>query len=132
MTGVTRPRVLLADDHAGILGALQRLLRHSCEIVGQVTLGGVVLEAVMTLKPDVVVMDIAMPGLTGLEACRQIKDAMQQVKVIIMTASINEDLKQGAFEAGASAFLSKSLMAENLLDAIHTVLSSREPNAAGR
>lgn len=120
-----RPRVLLADDHAGLLAALQRLLAPSCEIVGQVTSGSAVLEAATRLSPQVVVLDIAMPGLNGIEACRQIKEAMPQTVVIMLTATIDQEVRKRAFELGASCFVAKHLIVDDLLPAIQKALAQR-------
>lgn len=120
-----RPRVLLADDHAGFLAALQRLLAPSCEIVGQVTSGSAVLEAATRMSPQVVVLDIAMPGLNGLEACRQIKEAMPQTVVIMLTATIDQEVRKRAFELGASCFVAKNLIVDDLLPAIQKELAQQ-------
>jgi DNA-binding NarL/FixJ family response regulator len=119
MTQTARPRVLLADDHGGMLKALQRFLASTCEVVGKVSSGAAALEAAMMLKPDVVVLDIAMPGIDGLEACRQIKDAIPQVGVVILTGSLDDDMKQRAFDVGASAFVTKRRIADELLEAVY-------------
>ena len=126
MAQTARPRVLLADDHAGLLRALQRLLGSSCEVVGQVNSGGAVLEAAMTLAPDVVVLDVAMPGLDGLQACRQIKEAQPRVAVIILSANLDDDVKSRAFDVGASAYVNKHRIADELLDVIHKAWLTRE------
>ena len=101
------PRVLLADDHALILGAFGKLLAEECEIVGQVSDGRAVVAAAERLKPDVVVLDISMPLLNGLEAGRQIKQALPQVKLVFVTMNEDPDLAAEAFRAGASAYLVK-------------------------
>ena len=71
------PRVLLADDHALLLGAFEKLLAGECDIVGQVSDGRALVAAAETLKPDVIVLDISMPLLNGLEAGRQIKQKLR-------------------------------------------------------
>ena len=122
MSQELRPRVLLADDHAGILAALQRVLNPSCEVVGCATSGVALLEAATRLRPDVIVMDIAMPNVNGLEACREIKHAIPQTKVVVLTATNDPDVKQHALSLGASAFVLKHLMASDLLPAIKKAL----------
>jgi DNA-binding NarL/FixJ family response regulator len=114
-----QPRVLLADDHAGILSALRRLLGSSCDIVGCVTDGAALLEAAARLRPDVIVVDIFMPKVDGLKACRQIKEATPETKVVVLTGHNDSSTRQRAFSAGASAFIPKHLMADDLVDAIH-------------
>jgi len=118
-----RPRVLLADNHAGILVALQRLLEPTCEVVGRVSDGAALLAAMTKLKPDIVVVDISMPQVDGLEACRHIKHATPQTKVVVLTAANDEDVRQHAFNVGASAFVLKYAMAEELLTAIQKAFS---------
>jgi len=113
-----RPRVLLADDHAGVLTALQRLLAPSCEIVGQVTTGSAVLEAATRLKPDVVVLDVTLADVSGLVVCAQIKHAAPQTRVVVLTAADDPPIRARAFEVGASAFVLKHLVVEDLLPAI--------------
>ena len=113
-----RPRVLLADDHIDVLSAVQRMLEPSCEVVDRVTNGAAVLERVEHLMPDVVVLDITMPGLNGLEVCRQIKTAMPDIPVVILTANNDPEIKKSAFGAGASSFVLKHSMANDLLPAV--------------
>ena len=86
-----RPRVLLADDHELLLGAFEKLLSPECEIVGQVTDGRALVEAAEKLKPDVIVLDISMPQLNGLDAARKIKQSLRDVKLVFLT--MNEDNK---------------------------------------
>jgi DNA-binding NarL/FixJ family response regulator len=117
-----QPRVLLVDDHPEVLRALRRFLKTSCDIVGEATSGHAALEVVTGLKPDVVVLDLAMPGLNGLEACRCIRQALPQTQVIILTATDDEDIRQAALDAGASALVLKHLAVRDLLNAIHNAL----------
>jgi DNA-binding NarL/FixJ family response regulator len=122
MCSSARPRVLLADDHAGVLTALQRLLAPSCDVVGQVTVGTSVLEEATRLRPDVVVMDISMPALSGLDACKQVKDATPDTNVIILTAATDDEIRHRAYELGASGFVLKHRVVEDLVEAIHTAM----------
>jgi DNA-binding NarL/FixJ family response regulator len=87
-----RPRVLLADDHALLLGAFEKLLAEECDIVGQASDGRAVVAAAETLKPDVIVLDISMPLLNGLEAGRQIKHKSPSVKLVFLTMNEDADL----------------------------------------
>jgi DNA-binding NarL/FixJ family response regulator len=113
------PRVLLADDHAGILSALRRLLGPSCDVVGCVMDGAALLEAAARLKPDVIVIDIFMPKVNGLKACRLIREARPEANIVILTGSDDRSTRRRAFSAGASAFIPKHRMADDLLNAIH-------------
>ena len=117
-----RPRVLLADDHALLLGAFEKLLSADCDIVGQVSDGRALVAAAEELKPDVIVLDISMPLLNGLEAARQIKQKARGAKLVFLTMNEDTDLAAEAFRAGASAYLLKRSAASELLTAIREVL----------
>lgn len=114
-----RPRVLLADDYAGILTALRRLLEPSCDVVGCVEDGMTLVDATAKLKPDVVVVDLAIPRLNGLEACRRIKHDTPETKVVILTATDDAATTEMAYSLGASAFVVKYSGADELLGAIN-------------
>jgi len=114
----SRPRVLLADDNADLLETLNLLLKPSCEVVGLKTDSVEVLESVMTLKPDVVVLDLSMPGINGFDLCRQIKHATPETRILFLTAFDDEFFRNLAFSVGASAFVAKHSVDE-LLVAIH-------------
>ena len=103
----TRPRVLLADDYPEMAKAVSRLLALDCDVVGTVSDGHALLEAAQRLAPDVIVLDLNLPIVDGLAACRQITRLNPEIKVIIFTAVDNSDAGQACFEAGASAFVSK-------------------------
>jgi DNA-binding NarL/FixJ family response regulator len=117
-----RPRVLLADDHRLLREAFARLLEPACEVVGAVADGRALLAAAPELSPDVVVLDVAMPLLNGLDAARQLKRGMPEVKVIFLTVNEDPDLAAEAFRAGASAYLLKNSAATELFQAIQEVL----------
>ena len=119
------PRVLLADDHALLLGAFEKLLAGECEIVGQVSDGRALVAAAERLKPDVIVLDISMPLLNGLEAGRQIKQKLRDVKLVFLTMNEDADLAAEAFRAGASGYLLKRSAASELSTAIREVMQGR-------
>lgn len=119
------PRVLLADDHALLLGAFEKLLADECEIVGQVSDGRSLVSAAERLKPDVIVLDIAMPLLNGLDAGRQIKQKLRHVKLIYLTMNEDADIAAEAFKLGASGYLLKRSAASELLAAIREVMQGR-------
>jgi DNA-binding NarL/FixJ family response regulator len=102
-----RPRVLIAEDHSGVAKAVSRMLAFDCDVVGHVADGSAVLEAAQRLQPDVIVVDLNLPRLHGLEACRQIKQAKPEAIVIVFSAMNDPDFKQQSLEAGASAFVCK-------------------------
>lgn len=120
-----RPRVLLADDHTLILGAFEKLLAAECDIVGQVSDGRALVAAAETLKPDVIVLDISMPLLNGLEAGRQIKQKSQNIKLVFLTMNEDADLAAEAFRSGASGYLLKRSAASELSTAIREVTQGR-------
>ena len=122
---MARARVLLADDHALLLGAFENLISHECEVVGQATDGRALVAAAERLNPDLIVLDISMPLLNGLEAGRQIKQKSSHVKLIFLTMNEDPDLAAEAFRAGASAYLLKRSAASELLIAIREVLQGR-------
>ena len=91
----------------GVAKAVGRLLALDCEVVGTVADGSAVLEAAQRLQPDVIVVDLNLPNVNGLEACRQITQVNPEAKVIVFSAMNDPDVKQRSFEVGASAFVSK-------------------------
>jgi len=117
-----RPRVLLADDHTLLLEAFKRMLSAECEIVGAVSDGRALLEAAPKLKPDVIVLDIAMPKLNGIDACRLLQPKLPDTKWVFLTVSEDPDLALEAFRLGASAFLLKSSAASELFTAIQKAM----------
>jgi DNA-binding NarL/FixJ family response regulator len=119
------PRVLLADDHTLLLGAFEKLLSDECEIVGTASDGRSLVVEAERLKPDVVVLDIGMPLLNGLDAGRQIKQLRKTVKLVFVTMNEDGELAAEAFRAGASAYLLKRSAASELLLAIREVMKGR-------
>ena len=119
------PRVLLADDHALILGAFEKLLAGECDIVGQVSDGRALIDAAQRLQPDVIVLDISMPLLNGLEAGRLIRRRLPHVKLVFLTMYEDADLAAEAFRAGASAYLLKRSAVTELATAIREVTQGR-------
>jgi DNA-binding NarL/FixJ family response regulator len=116
-----RPRVLLADDHRLLREAFAQLLAPDCDVVGAVADGRAVLAAAQELQPDIVVLDIAMPLLNGLDAARQLKGVMPNVKVIFLTMNEDPDVAAEAFRTGASGYLLKNSAASELLQSIREV-----------
>jgi len=119
---VSRTKVLLADDHTLLLEAFKGLLEPEYDVVGAVADGRALLEAARTLKPDVIVLDIAMPLLNGLEAARQLRGTLPQAKLIFLTMSPDPDMANEALRVGASAYLLKTSAASELTTAIRKAL----------
>jgi DNA-binding NarL/FixJ family response regulator len=117
-----RPRVLLADDHEILVDGLRSVLEPQYEVVGAALDGRELLEAAAKLLPDVIVLDIGMPQLNGLDAARQLKRTMPKVKLVFLTVNKDPYVVGEAFRAGASAFLLKQSAALELTDAIQQVV----------
>ncbi len=122
---MTAPRVLLADDHELVLGAFEKLLSGECEIVGRVSDGRALLGAAEKLRPDVIVLDIGMPLLNGLEAGRQVKQSLPNTKLVFVTMHEDADVAAEAFRGGASAYLLKRSAPSELMTAIREVVNGR-------
>ena len=120
-----RPRILLADDHVLVAEACKNLLQPEFEVIGIVPDGRQLLQANQDLKPDVIVTDIAMHLLNGLDACEQIKQVTPHVPVIFLTMNTDPELAAEAFRRGASGYVLKSCAASELLIAIRDALQGR-------
>jgi DNA-binding NarL/FixJ family response regulator len=118
-----KPRVVLVDDHASVLAALGRMLRESCNVVASVSSGSEAVEAVRRLTPDVLVADLMMPDIDGLEVCRRVKRLVPETAVVIITASDDTVVRAAALRDGASAFVPKHLAAEILSRTIERVFA---------
>jgi DNA-binding NarL/FixJ family response regulator len=119
------PRVLLADDHQLLLGAFEKLLAGECDVVGQVSDGRALVAAAEKLRPDLIVLDISMPLLNGLDAGRQIKQKLRDVKLVFVTMNEDAELAAEAFRSGASAYLLKRSAVSELMTAIREVMHGR-------
>ena len=120
-----RIRVLLADDHKIVLEGLKSLLEPEFELAGMVEDGRALVSAAEKLRPDVIVVDISMPLLNGIEAVRQIKKIDPQVKVVFLTMHPDVTYAIRAFEAGASGYVLKHSASSELLTAIHEAIKGR-------
>jgi len=122
---MNRPRVLLADDHTMILAGLKSLLESDFDLVGTVEDGRALLDAAAQLKPDIIMMDISMPLLNGIEAARQLKKMIPQTKIVFLTMHGDVAYVREAFRVGASGYLIKRSAASELVTAINEVLKGR-------
>jgi DNA-binding NarL/FixJ family response regulator len=128
------PRVLLADDHALLLDAFTRLLEPEFAVVGRATDGRALVHAALELRPDVIVADVSMPEMNGLDAARQVRQALPRVRLVFLTVHEDAELAAEAFRAGASGFLVKSSAGGELARAIRDALAGRRyltPRVAG-
>ena len=119
------PTVMLADDHVVFTDGVVRLFQGRFEVVGTVTDGTLLVEAAGRLRPDVVVMDISMPKLSGLEALRQLKAKQDQTKVIVLTMHADAKLAAEALRIGAKGFVLKESSGLELISAVEAVLQGR-------
>jgi DNA-binding NarL/FixJ family response regulator len=122
---MTRPRIILADDHTILVEAFRSLLEPYCEVVATASDGRALLEVAPQLNPEVVVVDIGMPLMNGLEAGLRLRQEMPNVKIIFLTMNDDPDLAVEAMRCGASGYLLKSSAAEELLKAIQMALKSK-------
>jgi DNA-binding NarL/FixJ family response regulator len=120
-----RLRVLLAEDHPEMMAALANLIEPMCEIVGTMADGAEVLDLVARLRPDVLLVDVNLPGLNGIEVCRRTVGAFPAVSVIVLSAALDASLAQAARDAGATAFIAKLAAGEDLPAALAAVQKRR-------
>jgi len=122
---VPKPRVILADDHTLLLEAFEKLLAPECDIVAKVADGRALLAAVREHHPDVVVLDLSMPLLNGIDAARQIKQEDRSVRLVFVTMNEDPDLAAEALRAGGTAYLLKRSAGSELLTAIREAMKHR-------
>ncbi len=120
-----RSRVLIADDHNLVAELCKQLLENDFEVVGTVGDGRALVRAAAELKPDVILVDIAMPVLNGLDAGRQIKRTLPSVKLIYLTMNPDADVAAEAFARGASGYLLKTCAALEMVQAVREVLRGK-------
>lgn len=122
---VRLPRLLLADDHPVVLAGVRSLLESEVDLIGAVQDGRALVEAALRLRPDVILLDISMPMLNGIDAARQIRKDLPEAKIIFLTMHSDPDYVREALRAGAAGFVLKSSAGAELLEAIHTVLQGK-------
>ena len=120
-----KPRILLADDHKIMVEGLRTMLEPEFELVGTAENGRELMESANALRPDVIVADISMPMLNGIEAVRKIKKTDSGVKIVFLTMHPDVSYAAEAFEAGASGYVLKHSAPAELVTAIHEVLKGR-------
>src|SRR5262249_38174943 len=122
---MARPTVLLADDHEIVVEGLATLLRGEFSLVGTVANGSELLEAARRFRPDVIVTDLTMPSMSGLEALRRLNADGLAAKVVFLTMPADPELAAEALRAGASGFVVKRAAGKELIAAINAVLRGR-------
>src|SRR5438445_8227500 len=120
-----RARILIADDHNLVAELCKRLLEKEFDVVGMVSDGRALVRAAVDLKPDVVVIDIAMPILNGLDAGRQLKETMPAIKLVYLTMNPDVEVAAEAFRRGASGYLLKTCAAADIVQAVHEALRGK-------
>lgn len=118
---MTKPRVLLADDHTLVLEGFKKLLEEHCQVVGSAEDGRALLDAAKRLRPDIIVLDISMPKLNGLDAARRLRKIVPQARLIFVTVHADADYVNQAFQAGASGYLLKRSAGSELPQAVEAV-----------
>jgi DNA-binding NarL/FixJ family response regulator len=121
----TRIRILLADDQQEMLEAVARLLEDEFDVIAAVTTGERVIEAALRLAPDLLVLDISMPVLNGIEAAACLKESGSRAKVIFLTVNADPDIVEMALSIGALGYVLKPHLAADLIPAIRQVLQDR-------
>ena len=121
-----RIRVLLADDHEAMLDRVARLLATECDVVGTVTDGQQALDAAMELEPDVLVLDISMPVMNGIETARRLKEAGSETRIVFLTVHDDPDFVREALEAGALGYVIKQRIASDLVATIKKAHAGRQ------
>src|SRR5437764_1052734 len=122
---IVKPRIVIADPQVLVAEALETLLASECTIVARVTDGPSLLDVVRDRRPDVAVVDVALPLLNGLDAARLAKAIDASLKVVIVTASESRELAINALQSGAAAFVLKRCASAELLVAIREALQDR-------
>ena len=122
---MNRVRVLIADDHAFVREGLVNLLKDKFDVVAAVTSGSLLVDAATRLRPDVVVTDISMPGLSGIEAFERLKAAGLEAKVIVLTMHTDAELAAKLIRSGVRGFVMKLLATSELVTAIEQALLGR-------
>ena len=120
-----RARIILADDHTLTLEGIRAVIEPHHEIVGMVLDGRALVDAALRLNPDLIVLDITMPLLNGIDAAVQIKKSLPGVKLLFVTMHVNPAYLEAALSAGGNGYVLKSAAREELLEAIQSVMDGR-------
>jgi DNA-binding NarL/FixJ family response regulator len=118
-------RLLLADDHALMLDGLTRLLGGEFEVVGTAANGRILLDEAKRLKPDVIVLDVGMPEMNGIEAARRLAKSLPTARIVFATQQLAPAYLHAAFAAGARGYVAKQSATTELVTAIHSALADR-------
>jgi DNA-binding NarL/FixJ family response regulator len=122
---MTHKRVLVADDLASVLRAITELLQGSFDVVGMVSDGNAALDGILELEPDLVVLDISMPGMTGLEVATELKNRSSSTKIVFLTVHEDSGIIAACLAAGGLGYVVKELMNSDLIPAMNEALAGR-------
>ncbi len=123
---VTLKRVLVADDHARILKAVSALLGKSFDVVGLVSDGQAAVQAALKLDPDLIVLDVSMPGMSGIEVARELNRRRNRAKIVFLTVHEDAEILASCLAAGGLGYVVKELMDSDLIPAINEAVAGRE------
>ena len=122
---MTGKRVLVADDLTPVLSAVAKILDKSFDVVGMVTNGRTALDSTLALKPDLVILDISMPGMSGIEVAKELRRCESSAKIIFLTVHQDPDILATCLAAGGLGYVVKLLMDTDLIPAMHEALADR-------
>jgi DNA-binding NarL/FixJ family response regulator len=122
---MTRKRVLLADDIVSVLDAVTELLHETFDIVARASDGQTALDDTMALQPDLIVLDISMPGMSGIEVARELKRRGNKAKIVFLTVHEDSDIMATCLAVGGLGYVAKVLMESDLIPAINSALAGR-------
>lgn len=123
---MARARIVVAEDHDEVRSTIVRLLKRQFEVLAAVGDGPTFLEAVARLKPDVCVLDISMPNMSGIEVARRLKQSDSRIRIVFLTLHDDFDFMTAALETGAEGYVTKTRMGGDLLLAVTEVLAGRK------
>ncbi len=125
MTELNRIRVLLADDNKAMLSQITKLLTANCDVVGEMSDGRQALKAVKELKPDILVLDISMPVMNGIETAQRLRQANSKTRIVFLTVHDDPEFARAAMDTGAMGYVIKPRMVSDLSVAINEVYAGR-------
>lgn len=127
----SRPRILIADDHQLVLERVQKLLKSTFDVIGSAHNGRELIAEAMRLNPDVIVADISMPEVDGIQAARQLRENGSTAKMVFLTIHVEDEFVRACRAEGALGYVVKRHMKSDLIRAIHAALSNQSFVSAG-
>ncbi len=121
-----RLRVFIADDHASMVKAIERVMGKDFQVVGTASDGALATSEILSLQPDVVIMDVSMPGMSGIQACEELKKQGSRAKILFVSAANDPAIRLVAMKSGGDGFLSKTELFSELKPAIFAIVDGIE------